>query len=195
MQQVRLSSFTYLINRLKSVGYCIGTSGLFVFKKCCSFKKAVGLIVNRYGIIVPLYGMMMSPHRGEASPCGTMTSPYGMMTVPYGMMTSPHGMMSVPHGMITSPYGLMSVPYGMMTRPHGMMMIPYGTMMIPSDISGVHRDGLCEEILFSIDLLSSYLPVCLYFSIHRKSCITSKTEINKKNPAGYNNLPDLLKYS
>ena len=127
MQQVRLSSFTYLINRIKSVGYCISTSGLFVFKKCCSFKKAVGLKVSRYGIIVPLYGMMMSPYCVEASPCGTMTSPHGMMTVPYGMMTSPYGMM-------TSPYGMMSVP-------HGMMMIPYGTMMIPSDISGMPRVG------------------------------------------------------
>ena len=131
-----------------------------------------------------------------------MTVPYGLMSVPYGTMMSPYGLMAVPYcgeaspyGTMMVPYGMMSVPHGMMTRPYGMMMIPYGTMMIPSDISGVHRDGLYEEILFSIDLLSSYLPVCLYFSIHRKSCITSKTEINKKNPAGYNNLPDLLKYS
>ena len=126
----------FIINELKSVGYCISTSGLFVFKKRFIFKKAVGLTVNQYGIIFSLCGLMMFPDCGEASPYGTMTIPHGMMIRPYGLITVPDGMITIPHGMITSPFGLKAVPYGMITRPHGMMMIPYGTMMIPSDISG-----------------------------------------------------------
>ena len=126
----------FILNELKSVGYCISTNGLFVFKKLNNFKKAVGLKVNHYGIIFPLCGLMMFPDCGEASPYGTMMSLHGIIAVPYRGEASPHGMMTVPYGMITSPCRLMIVPYGMITRPHGLMMIPYGTMMIPSDISG-----------------------------------------------------------